>query len=57
MRIGGWQVRGVDVLVLTFPPTLRLEGLIGMNVLRHFRMTLESDTATLVLRPLGPGRP
>jgi aspartyl protease family protein len=57
VRIGGWRVHGVDALVLPFPPSLRLEGLVGMNVLRHFRMTLESDTATLVLRPFAPGRP
>lgn len=41
VRIGGMQVREVDTLVLTFPPALRLEGVVGMNVLRHFRMTLQ----------------
>jgi len=56
VRIGGMQVRKVDMLVLTFPPALRLEGVVGMNVLRHFRMTLESDTGTLILRRLGSGR-
>lgn len=53
VRIGGIAVREVDTLVLTLPPALRLDGVIGMNILRHFRMTLECDTATLILRTLG----
>jgi clan AA aspartic protease (TIGR02281 family) len=56
VRIGGLQVHRVDALVLTLPPTFRSDGVVGMNVLRHFRMTLESDTAPLILRPPGPGR-
>lgn len=43
----------VEALVLTFPRELQLDGILGMNVLKQFRMTLESDTATLVLRPIG----
>ncbi len=27
-----------------------LDGILGMNVLSQFRMTLENDTSTLVLR-------
>jgi aspartyl protease family protein len=50
VRLGGSLMRGVEAIVLTFPPTLHIEGIVGMNVLRHFRVTLESDTATLVLR-------
>ena len=52
VRLGGVRVPGVEALVLAFPRELRLDGLVGMNVLRQFRVTLESDTSTLVLRPL-----
>lgn len=52
VRLGGTRVPDVEALVLAFPQALRLDGLLGMNVLRQFRVTLESDTGTLVLRPL-----
>ncbi len=54
LRIGGMRLSQVAALIVAFPSVLRLPGLIGMNVLRHFRVTLESDTSTLVLRPV-PG--
>ena len=50
LRIGGIELTKVDALVVSFPVGLRLQGIIGMNVLRQFRVTLESDTSTLVLR-------
>lgn len=52
--IGRIQLRQVDALVMTFPSALNFDGIIGMNVLRQFRMTLENDTSTLVLRNI-PG--
>jgi len=48
--IGRMRLRQVEALVMTFPSVLKLDGIIGMNVLRQFRVTLESDTSTLVLR-------
>jgi clan AA aspartic protease (TIGR02281 family) len=48
--IGRMRLRQVEALVMTFPSALKLDGVIGMNVLRQFRVTLESDTSTLVLR-------
>lgn len=52
LLIGRMRVIQVDALVMTFPSVLQLDGIIGMNVLSQFRMTLESDTSTLVLRVL-----
>lgn len=52
LRVGGFRLAGVAAVVLEFPPILKIDGVLGMNVLRKFRMTLEADTATLVLRRL-----
>ena len=53
LRIGGLRIANVAAVVLEFPPGLRFDGILGMNVLKQFRMTIEADTETLVLRPLG----
>ena len=50
LLIGRMRLSQVDVLVMTFPAVLMLDGILGMNVLSQFRMTLENDTSTLVLR-------
>lgn len=52
LRIGGFRLTDIAAVVLDFPPILKIDGVLGMNVLRKFRMTLEADTATLVLRRL-----
>jgi predicted aspartyl protease len=52
LRIGGFRLTDIAAVVLEFPSILKLDGVLGMNVLRKFRMTLEADTATLVLRHL-----
>ena len=52
LRIGGFQLLNVAAIVLAFPPILKIDGVLGMNVLRQFRMTIEADTAHLVLRRL-----
>ena len=49
-HIGGFQLGDVMAIVLDFPPELKIDGVVGMNVLRQFRMTIEADTRTLVLR-------
>ena len=48
--IGGIRLTEVEAVVVEFPPALRLDGLLGMNILSRFRVTLECDTSTLVLR-------
>lgn len=52
LRLGGMELIGVEALVVSFPSVLRLHGIVGMNVLRQFRVTLENDTSTLVLRAI-----
>ena len=52
LRIGGFRLLNIVAIVLEFPPILKIDGVIGMNVLSQFRVTLEADTAHLVLRRL-----
>jgi predicted aspartyl protease len=52
LRLGGMELMGVEALVVLFSSVLRLHGIVGMNVLRQFRMTLENDPSTLVLRAI-----
>jgi clan AA aspartic protease (TIGR02281 family) len=52
LRIGSFRFLNVTAVVLEFPPILKIDGVLGMNVLRQFRTTIEADTATLVLRHL-----
>ncbi|MBI3795627.1 MAG: clan AA aspartic protease [Deltaproteobacteria bacterium] len=51
LQIGGFRLAQVTAILLEFPPALKLDGVLGMNVLKQFRTTIEADTATLVLRP------
>ena len=53
LRVGGLRIANVTAVVLEFSPALKFDGMLGMNVLKQFRMTIETDTETLVLRPLG----
>lgn len=50
LQIGGHKVNNIDVLVLSLPRNLRVDGLLGINFLQHFRPTFEFEQATLVLR-------
>ena len=52
ISLGGIRLTDVEALVVEFPSALRLDGLLGMNILSRFRVTLECDTSTLVLRPV-----
>lgn len=52
MSVGGIRLTDVEALVVEFPSALQLDGLLGMNILSRFRVTLECDTSTLVLRPV-----
>ena len=53
LRIGGLRIADVTAVVLEFSPALKFDGMLGMNVLQQFRVTIETDTGTLVLRPKG----
>ena len=46
----GIIVQMLEVLVVHFPPRLRIDGVLGVNFLERFRSTLDFDTATLILR-------
>ncbi|MFB6286651.1 MAG: TIGR02281 family clan AA aspartic protease [Candidatus Bipolaricaulia bacterium] len=50
LQIGSLSLHDVEALVLPFPRELRLDGLIGVNVLNRFRATFAFDERTLVLR-------
>lgn len=50
LAIGAIIVPQHEVLVADMPPVLRIQGLLGLDVLRRFRVTFEFDTRTLVLR-------
>ena len=50
LQAGAQQLTNVEALVLPLPVELRVDGLLGGNVLEHFRPTFEFHQATLVLR-------
>ena len=52
VRIGGAVVPNLLASVYDLPPLFRADGVIGLNYLRRFRVTLEFDTRELILRPL-----
>ncbi len=53
VQLGGIRVRGLEASVFDLPPTLRADGLLGLNFLRRFRVTFEFDRSILVLRRIG----
>ena len=50
LQIGAQRLTNVEALVLPLPAELRVDGLLGVNVLEHFRTTFEFPQATIVLR-------
>ena len=50
LQVGGIIVQALEVLVITFSPRLRIDGILGVNLLERFRSTFDFDTATLILR-------
>jgi predicted aspartyl protease len=50
VQIGAQRLTNVEALVLPLPAELRVDGLLGINVLEHFRTTFEFPQATIVLR-------
>ena len=49
LQVGGRRRTDMEVLVLSLPPDLRVDGLLGVNFLGQFRVTFEFDQGTLVL--------
>ncbi|MBI2504731.1 MAG: clan AA aspartic protease [Candidatus Latescibacteria bacterium] len=50
LQVGSRRVPGLEVLVCSFPPALRVDGLLGVNFLERFNPTFEFEPAALVLR-------
>lgn len=50
LQVSGQRVTDLEVLILSLPPDLRIDGLLGVNFLHQFRPTFEFDQATLILR-------
>ena len=50
LHIGAQRLTEVEAVVGALPAELRIDGLLGLNVLGQFRATFEFDRATLVLR-------
>ena len=50
LQVEGIVVQALEVLVITFSPRLRIDGILGVNFLEHFRSTFDFVTATLILR-------
>jgi hypothetical protein len=49
VRVGATDAGPLEVSVFDLPPFFACDGLLGLNFLRHFRVTLEFDSRTLVL--------
>ncbi len=50
LAIGAVVILQHPVIVASLPPVLRVDGILGLDVLARFRVTFEFDTRTLVLR-------
>lgn len=50
LQVGRQRATVIEVLVLSLPADLRVDGLLGVNFLEQFRPTFEFDQGILVLR-------
>jgi len=50
LQIGAQHITDAEAIVLPLPAELRIDGLLGVNVLGRFRVTFEFAHATVVLR-------
>ena len=50
ISLGEARVENLDIAVLDYQSTEGVDGLLGMNVLRHFRFEIDQDEALLILR-------
>ena len=49
VQIGAQRLTNVEAVVLPLPAELRVDGLLEVNVLEHFRTTFEFPQAIIVL--------
>ena len=52
LALGGMIIPVSEVAVADLPGGFRADGLLGLDVLRRFRVTFEFDTRHLVVRPV-----
>jgi predicted aspartyl protease len=50
LHVEGVIAQALEVLVITFSPWLRIDGVLGVNFIERFRSTFDFDTAMLILR-------
>jgi len=50
--VGGIRQKNVLTSIVDFPPNLQIDGLLGMDFMGKYRITIEPDTRTLVLRQI-----
>jgi hypothetical protein len=50
VQISAQPLTNVEAVVLPLPAELRVDGLLGVNVLEHFRTTFAFPQATIMLR-------
>lgn len=49
-QIGATVMANMDVGILSLPPQVRADGILGLDFLRQFRVTFEFDRRVLILR-------
>lgn len=50
LQIGGLSLKHLDLVVQDLDAGLRIDGLLGLDVLQHFHLTLSTNTLTLQVR-------
>jgi predicted aspartyl protease len=50
VQVGASTVRGLEAFVYDIPLFIRADGLLGLDFLRHFRVTFAFDSEVLILR-------
>ena len=50
--VGGTIQKNMLVSIVDFPEGFQLDGILGMNFMGKYRITIETDTATLILREI-----
>ena len=50
--VGGVAQKNLLVSIVDFPPGFQFHGILGMDIMGKYRITIETDTATLILREI-----
>ena len=52
LGVGSTIQSNLLISIVDFPPGFQFHGILGMDFMRKYRITIETDTATLVLREI-----